>query len=78
MMPLADYLSTAHQQSRLLAFASLAAFTSSAGQTFFIGVFGPEIRATFTLSHTEWGSIYLVGTLATYWFIERTLSIMTA
>ena len=39
------------------------AFISSAGQTYFIGIFGPEIRVTFDLSHTQWGSIYLVGTL---------------
>lgn len=39
-------------------------FTSSAGQTFFIGLFGPAVRAAFELSHTEWGSLYLIGTLA--------------
>ena len=39
------------------------AFTSSAGQTYFIGIFGPEIRNYFQLNHTQWGTIYLVGTL---------------
>lgn len=38
-------------------------FTSSAGQTYFIGIFGPGIRADFGLSHTEWGSLYMIGTL---------------
>ena len=39
------------------------AFTSSAGQTYFIGIFGPEIQQIFALNHTQWGSIYLIGTL---------------
>ena len=38
-------------------------FTSSAGQTYFIGIFGPEIRSEFELSHTEWGLFYMTGTL---------------
>ena len=62
-MPLAEYQAFARANLRFLAFGFLTAFTSSAGQTFFIGVFGPEVRATFELSHTEWGTIYLIGTL---------------
>ena len=49
---------------RLIAFGFLAAATSSFGQTYFIGIFGPEFQAEFGLSHTLWGSIYLIGTLA--------------
>ncbi len=49
---------------RFIAFGFLAAFTSSFGQTYFIGIFGPEFQAEFGLSHTIWGSIYLIGTLA--------------
>ncbi len=63
-MALRDYLSFAAANLRFLAFGLLVAFTSSAGQTFFIGVFGPEVRATFSLSHTEWGTIYMIGTLS--------------
>ena len=48
---------------RFLGFGFLLAFTSSAGQTYFIGAFGPEIRTSFDLSHTQWGAIYMVGTL---------------
>ena len=39
------------------------ALYSSFGQTYFIGVFGPQIQDEFGLSHTLWGSIYLAGTL---------------
>ena len=37
---------------------------SSFGQTYFIALFGSEIRETFSLSHGEFGGIYMVGTLA--------------
>ena len=63
-MPLVDYLTFAIRHRRHLAFGFLLTFTSSAGQTFFIGLFGPEIRDGFGLDHTGWGSLYLVGTLA--------------
>ena len=36
---------------------------ASFGQTYFIGVFGPAIQGEFGLSHTAWGSVYLLGTL---------------
>ena len=39
------------------------ALYSSFGQTYFIGIFGPQIQDEFGLSHTVWGSIYLAGTL---------------
>ncbi len=63
-MPLSDYVTFARANLRFLAFGFLVAFTSSAGQTFFIGVFGPEVREAFSLSHTEWGTIYMIGTLS--------------
>ena len=63
MTPLNQYYDLARNHGRFLAFGFLMAFTSSAGQTYFIGIFGPEIRVAFSLSHTEWGSIYLAGTL---------------
>ena len=49
---------------RFIAFGFLAASASSFGQTYFIGIFGPVFQAEFGLSHTIWGSIYLIGTLA--------------
>ncbi len=49
--------------ARFLGFGFLMAFVSSGGQTYLIGVFGPEIQSAFGLSHTQWGSCYMVGTL---------------
>jgi len=40
------------------------AFLSSAGQTYFIGVFGPAIQTEFALDAGSWGRIYMMGTLA--------------
>ncbi len=40
------------------------AFTSSAGQTYLIGVFGPQIQDAFALSHTQWATMYMIGTLS--------------
>lgn len=37
---------------------------SSFGQTYFIALFGSEIRQTFALSHGDFGGIYMIGTLA--------------
>ena len=60
----AGYLSFAYRNRRNLGFGFLMAFGSSFGQTYFVGVFSPSIEAEFGLSHTEWGSIYMIGTLA--------------
>ena len=49
---------------RWLGAGFLLTFTSSYGQTYFISLFAPDIRATFDLSHTEWGLYYAAGTLA--------------
>ena len=40
----------------------LLSFLSSFGQTFFVSIFGGEIRAAFGLSNGEWGGIYTLGT----------------
>ena len=49
--------------SRFLGFGFLLAFLSSPGQTYFIGVFGPEIQALFDLDNAAWGRTYMIGTL---------------
>ncbi len=59
-----SYYSFIAGNRRFLSFGFLAAFFSSFGQTFFIGIFGPEIQAEFDLSHTRWGLIYMIGTVA--------------
>lgn len=62
-MPLNSYLRLALDNKRFLAFGLTMTFASSVGQTFFIGAFGPAVRAEFGLSHTSWGGIYMAGTL---------------
>ena len=57
------YFSVILTHPRVLAFGFLMAFGSSFGQTYFVGVFSPSIQAEFGLSHTEWGVIYMGGTL---------------
>ena len=62
-MPIRDYLKFVAANLRFVTFGFFLAFASSFGQTFFIGTFGPAIQMEFSLSHTAWGTIYLVGTL---------------
>ncbi|MDH3688931.1 MAG: MFS transporter [Gammaproteobacteria bacterium] len=63
-MPLAAYFRFIADNRRFVAFGFTMGFASSFGQTFFIGLFGPALRSEFGLSHTSWGFIYLIGTLA--------------
>ncbi len=48
---------------RELLFGFAMCFLSSFGQTFFISLFGGEIKAEFALSDGEFGTIYSAGTL---------------
>ena len=61
---LIDYWRFALSNPRFLGFGFLLAFLSSAGQTYFIGVFGAEIQTEFALDAGSWGRIYMFGTLA--------------
>lgn len=61
---LIDYWRFACANTRFLGFGFLLAFVSSAGQTYFIGVFGSGIQLEFGLAAGEWGRIYMIGTLA--------------
>lgn len=63
-MPVLAYVRFAAAHRRLVGFGFLAAFASSFGQTYYIGIFGPAIQSEFGLSHTLWGTIYMLGTLA--------------
>ncbi len=60
---LIDYLQFARTHPRFLSFGFFLAFLSSAGQTYFIGVFGPQIQSEFGLDSGSWGRIYMAGTL---------------
>jgi sugar phosphate permease len=48
---------------RWLLVGFLLALASSFGQTFFIALFSSDLREAFGLSHGEFGSVYMVGTL---------------
>jgi sugar phosphate permease len=51
-------------QWRMLLFGFTMMFCSSPGQTYFIALFGGEIRHDLSLSHGEFGAIYSLATLA--------------
>jgi len=56
------YLSFIRQHAPFLATGALLSFLSSFGQTYFISIFGGEIRESYGLSNGDWGLIYMVGT----------------
>ncbi|MEP1471670.1 MAG: MFS transporter [Halieaceae bacterium] len=49
---------------QLLLFGFVMTFSSSLGQTYFIGLFSGEIRADLELSHGDFGAVYSAATLA--------------
>jgi MFS family permease len=61
---LVDYWRFACANPRFLGFGFFLAFLSSAGQTYFVGVFGSGIQADFGLDAGSWGRTYMIGTLA--------------
>lgn len=61
---LSEYREFVTKHRRFVSFGFIFAAASSFGQTYFIGVFGPSIQSEFGLSHTQWGTTYLIGTLA--------------
>ncbi|MBU2992323.1 MFS transporter [Octadecabacter sp. 1_MG-2023] len=56
------YLAFIRQNAPFLATGALLSFLSSFGQTFFISIFGGEIREAYGLSNGDWGLIYMIGT----------------
>lgn len=48
--------------ARWLCAGGVLTFLSSYGQTFFISIYSEEIRQSFSLSHTAWGSLYALAT----------------
>lgn len=52
------------QQPAVAVFAILATTTSGFGQTFFVSLFGAEVRQEFGLSHGTYGATYGLATLA--------------
>lgn len=56
------YIDFIKQNAPFLATGALLSFLSSFGQTFFISIFGGEIRESFGLSNGDWGLLYMVST----------------
>lgn len=56
------YIHFIRQNAPFLATGALLSFLSSFGQTFFISIFGGEIRESYGLSNGDWGLIYMIGT----------------
>ena len=52
------------ENARFLAAGALLTLISSFGQTFFISIFAGQIKSEFGLTDGGWGTIYMVGTLA--------------
>lgn len=73
---LAEYWRFAVAHPRFIGFGFLMAFLSSAGQTYFIGVFGAQIQTDFGLDAGSWGRIYMFGTLLSALVINWTGSLI--
>ena len=52
-----------YKNINLLFFGFLIAFASGFGQTFFISLFSEDFRSAFSLSNTEFGSLYSIATV---------------
>lgn len=61
--PSSGYFRFIVDNAPFLAAGALLSFLSVFGQTFFISVFGGEIRAEFNLTNGEWGGLYMVATM---------------
>ena len=59
-----SFLPLIRSEWRLLLFGFVMTFGSSLGQTYFIGLFGGDIRHDLQLSHGDFGGIYSAATLA--------------
>jgi MFS family permease len=56
------YITFIKNNAPFLMAGALLSFLSSFGQTFFIAIFGGEIRDAFGLSNGDWGLIYMMAT----------------
>ena len=58
-----SFIPLVRKEWRLLLFGFVLMFFSSPGQTYFIALFGGEIRQDLNLSHGEFGAIYSIATV---------------
>jgi MFS family permease len=56
---------------QLAIFSLTAVATSGFGQTFYLSVFGGELRAAFSLSHTDYGALYSGATIISAMLLLR-------
>ena len=59
-----SFLPLIRAEWRLLLFGFVMTFGSSLGQTYFIGLFGGDIREDLQLTHGAFGAIYSAATLS--------------
>ncbi len=52
------------ENRRFLAFGLACTVAGNFGQTFFIALFGDQIRAAFSLNNTDFGAVYSIATLS--------------
>ncbi len=57
-----QFLRFLRENAPFLSAGVLLSFLSSFGQTFFISIFGGEIRSAFGLTNGEWGGLYTLAT----------------
>ena len=67
-----SFLPLIRSEWRLLAFGVAMTFSSSFGQTYFIALFGGEVREDLGLSHGNFGAIYSAATLASALLLLKT------
>jgi MFS family permease len=58
------YIQFIKNNAPFLLAGALLSFLSSFGQTFFIAIFGGEIREAYGLSNGDWGLLYMIATSA--------------
>jgi len=63
LQSVANYFGFIYSNCRFLSYGLLMAFGSSFGQTYFISLFGAEIRSEYGLTHGGFGSLYSVATM---------------
>ena len=67
-----SFLPLIRSEWRLLSFGFAMTFASSFGQTYFIALFGGEIRSDLGLSHSEFGAVYSAATLVSALLLLKT------
>ena len=64
------------QNAALLGFGFVMMFLTSPGQTYFIALFGGELRQALSLTHGEFGAVYSVATLCSAFLLLKTGSLI--